>query len=215
MSGSLVPIRRTQTAEPEFGPSFDLSSLVQPREPAMVPAVIPQIRDSMDANYAKLAAAVGIDNYPIRMATLERVLAENILGFYKRPDVDSYLKKQSPKGMIWCWKPLRKADQDSLGLNVPSYDNGDYNGTVYQKQVPFVVLALVGMIDHVAPNNFDFVVSDFESPAQRPVVAPMNRLDPFLGVAARGMREQPWRVIFHWDEPDFKGGFSSKGYIER
>src|SRR5207247_2915561 len=120
MSGNLVPYRDKRTVESEYSPAFDLSSLVQPALPKMVPAVIPQIRDSMDASYARLAALVGVDNYPIRMATLERFLAENSLGFYKHNDVEAYLKQQVPKGKIWCWKPLRKADMASLGLHNPA-----------------------------------------------------------------------------------------------
>jgi hypothetical protein len=181
---------------------FDSFMPIQPMNPPMVKASFAAQRDAVDPEYLALAARIGMDNYAVRMASLNSFLAEHDMGFYKEEDVRAYLKTQVPKGKIWVWKPLRESDMQSVGFGNPGYEDGDYDGRLYQRAVPLHVLAVVSAIESKMPNNFDFLVSDFETPAPRP--------DPFLAVAARGMREQPWRVIFHWDEPDFKGGFATQ-----
>jgi hypothetical protein len=165
-------------------------------EPTFVAIAEPEV---IDADYAALAAELGLTTAAIDRERVKAVVRDQGLRVYARDEVQNYLHAQYgvpintvTASVVWGWRPLRVADQRIVGMWASSNGAVQYGAPLYTKPIPYPVLLTIKAIRDAAPSA-RFYVSDEFTKERIP--------DPFLLVEVAGDQF----VIERWDEPSFRG----------
>ena len=146
-------------------------------------------------DYVRLSQRLGINQIPLRLVELAKVVREETLGIYPYKEVARYLNKQIEKLVDsrsdrwhsyheWRWHPLKE-------YSSRHYRSGSHFDTsIYNKPIPPEVLPTIARILDRMPDA-EFYVTDID-----------EFKDPFLGVTVPG--SDTLFVIERWDEPAFR-----------
>lgn len=145
------------------------------------------------AAYEQAAASAGVVNIALLNGKLDVAIADLHLPVYGFSNVRSFLNQEFKGNENWCWRPLRKVDQDAhitygdtpADQKIQRIDNGQ----VYSGAVPIAVLKTVDAIAQVVPQA-RFYVSESTAVG-----------DPFLNVLIVGGNSY---VIAQWDKPSYQ-----------
>jgi hypothetical protein len=147
------------------------------------------------AAYLTLAKSIGLESAGTDEARMLDCLDKLSLKPYDVDKVDAYLTHKAEaqrENIYWLWKPLRKSDEEAVGLTVNRV-SVPLSPKRYGQAVPAHALETVAMVLRELPDAV-FLVSDYEA------VKP----DPFLAVTtARLLQEGRVWIVDVWQEPGF------------
>ena len=163
-------------------------------EPVRAPQVsAAAVTDLPDAEYVRLSQRLGVNQIPLQVVELTKVVHEMALGIYDYRSVVNYLDAQEQhinsdrtawRRYEWNWHPIRSARE--FGRSRPERVSMD----LYNKPIPYPVLLTIERIESRFPKAC-FYVSDLRGVS-----------DPFLAVTVEGA--DTLLVIERWDEPAFR-----------
>ncbi len=176
-------------------------------EPIAYPIEIPKPPD-VPKDWAKLANKLGVHIPETPNPAFEKALNEIVVGAYDEKEVDRYLRKHTPFGKRWCWRPLNHDGlyhneaymQAGLWVSSRSDGPGEHGQVwlrVYDKPIPYPVLVTVDKIVEKLGDSVKFLVSDYQT---------KGLPDPFLMVAGLSKR----KIVERWDEPGFRDRSTSR-----
>lgn len=211
------------------GPNSSLRAVVAtPKRPApapkpakIAPLPVAVIAERELAEYAAIAAEVGVAPPDMTIEQFKNFLAEKDIPVFRLAEVVAYMdakaEAEARENGGWLWKPLRAKDRIANasfgrgashveGINrvttpiFPASDLYRSNVGVYSLTVPLHALRKVALIEREFKHPIHFMVSDY---APKPeIVDP----DPFLMAVIPNPRlaDGVGRfVIDFWDEPGF------------
>jgi len=151
--------------------------------------------DEPSVDYIRLSRKLGVNQIPLRLVELAKIVREETLGIYPYEDVARYLDKQVEKlrgnradswrsFYEWRWHPVREYSSHRYRAGA------HFDTSIYNKPIPQEVLPAIDRIVDRMPDA-EFYISDVQ-----------EYKDFFLGVTVLG--SDTLFVIERWDEPSFR-----------